>query len=215
MNLKSYKQSNCFHWMISSVKIIAYKQIICIWWCATNSKQFHEIVKFPMHISTVTRHRTTCTLDSFVRISLAFSWRLLTWDSDSCLHLFSCSIHWSALWWAPSRPWCHPPEPRSFCAATCTWATSTSRRRFPGYLCRYWRLLSTSTGLLACPSVLGHQPLPSSTCSSPRALHSVTAAAGVVTSRPASGGGGMRRSRRTRTGAAELEVSYYMIKVWG
>ena len=52
MNLKSYKQINCFHWMISSVKIIAHKQVIRIWWCATNSKQFHEILKFPMHIST-------------------------------------------------------------------------------------------------------------------------------------------------------------------
>lgn len=27
---------------------------------------------------------------------LTFSQRLLTWDSESCLHSFSCSIHWSS-----------------------------------------------------------------------------------------------------------------------
>ena len=165
-------------------------------------------------LQTLTRHRTTCTLDSFVRISLAFSRRLLTWGWDSCLHLFSCLVHWSAPWWTPSHPWCHPPEPCSFQAATHTWATSTRRRQFPGYLCRYWQLLGASTGPLTHPSVFGHQLLPSSTCSSSRALLSVTAAVCGVTPRPASGGGGMWRSRRAGTGAAELEVSYYMTKVW-
>ena len=63
-------------------------------------------------------------------------------------------------------------------------------------------------------SVLGHQPLPSSTCSSSRALLSVMVAAGVVTPCTVSGGGGMRRSRKAGTRAAELEASYYMTKVW-
>lgn len=33
----------------------------------------------------------TCGLEQ-----LTFSQRLLTWDSESCLHSFSCSIHWSS-----------------------------------------------------------------------------------------------------------------------
>lgn len=30
------------------------------------------------------------------RVQLTFSQRLLTWDSESCLHSFSCSTHWSS-----------------------------------------------------------------------------------------------------------------------
>lgn len=113
-----------------------------------------------------------------------------------------------APWWTPSRPWWHPPEPaaapRYSRAAARTRATRTGRRRFLEYFCGHWQLLGASADPLALPSVLGHRPLPSSR-STPRARLSVMAAAGVVTSRPASRGGRVRRGRRAATPAAQLQ----------
>lgn len=79
--------------------------------------------------------------------------------------------------------------PRCCRAAARTRATRTRRRRFPRYLCGCWRLLGASANPRTLPAVPGHQPLPFSARSSPGARLSVMAAAGVVTSRPASGGG--------------------------
>lgn len=67
----------------------------------------------------------------------------------------------------------------------------TRRRRFPGYLCGCWRLLGASANPRTLPALPGHRPQPCSARSSPGARLSVMAAAGVVTSRPASGGGGV------------------------
>lgn len=70
-----------------------------------------------------------------------------------------------------------------------------------------WRLPGAGANPRTLPAVPGRRPLPSSARSSPGAPLSVMAAAGVVTSRPASGGGGvegpgqeLRNCRANRVG---------------
>ena len=105
---------------------------------------------------TGTGHQTSCTLDFFVRISLAFLQRLLIRDTDSC------SIHWS-----------------SSLVNTCSSMMSPAWTGYCSLLLLLvpdsldWWLLGTGAGPLARPSVLSHWPLPSSTLSRPDTLLSV------------------------------------------
>lgn len=129
-NHKTYKQSNCSHQIIPPVSIITHKQVICIRWFTTNSKQFQEIMKLPIHISadgdwTSNFLYTGLFFFFLVSISLAFLQRLLTWDADSCsIHLSTSLVNtFSSVMspaWTGYRSLLLLLVPSSRCTCACT-----------------------------------------------------------------------------------------------
>lgn len=55
--LECDQKSDRFHGVITTIDIVAHKQIIGIWRLAANAKQFHQIMELTMNVAT-NRHRT-------------------------------------------------------------------------------------------------------------------------------------------------------------